>query len=281
MRISIRIFSAAIAFICCASGSRAATTTLADYRLGEDDPGATASMLGQDPTIDHGPGKLNLSRFGSPQYSGDVAPSALNPSGSTLSMLFSSKTLDAYYRLAPVTTLTDNVGIEAWVKSGSTGSGTGQSVIAYDGTPGGDGFGLQRVVDSTPFGGLAPVYVGRIGNTTVGMIAAPNDQWVHLALVRSGGVSTFYVNGAPAGTSTEPISAATQTFTVGASYCAVCDRIIPTADYFDGLADDVRVFSFEPGQFNAAADLSYRSVPEPGALAFAAGLALLLRRRRQ
>ena len=196
-------------------------------------------------------------------------------------MQFSPKTLDAYYRLAPVTTLTDNVGIEAWVKTASDPPASGTGVVAYDGAPSTDGFGLLRVADATPFGGLSPVYVGRIGNTTVGFSAVPAGDWVHLALVRSGGATTFYVNGQPAGTSASTLDAATQTFTIGASYCAVCDRINPTADYLDGLVDDVRVFSFAPGQFSAAADLSFSSVPEPAAALLLVAVPLFCRRGRR
>lgn len=265
--------------LCCVLSARAATSTIAYYRLGEDDPGAGPPTLGQDPTRDHGAGKLDLSRFGSPHYSADVAPGATAATGSTVSMQFSPQTLDAYYRLTPVTTLTDNVGIEAWVNTATDPTGVGQSVIAYDGTPGADGFGLLRVADATPFGGLSPVYVARMGATTVGFSALPAGQWVHLALVREAGTATFYVNGQASGTSSAALSAATETFSVGASYCAVCDRPIPTADYLDGLVDEVRVFSFAPGQFNAASDLLYSAVPEPSVLVPLCGL-LLLRRRR-
>lgn len=279
MRTPQSMLASVVILSACATFSRATTTTIALYHLGEDDPGAGPALLANDPTLDHGGGKLDLSRFGSPHYSADVAPGATASSGSTLSMQFSPKTLDAYYRLAPVTTLTDNVGIEAWVKTVADPAASGTGVIAYDGTPGADGLGLLRVADATPFGSLAPVYVGRLGNTTVGFSALPAGEWVHLALVRSGGTATFYVNGQAAGTSAAALDAATQTFTVGASYCAVCDRPIPTADYLNGLVDDVRVFSFAPGQFNAFADLSYRSVPEPALVTVLTAPFLLARRR--
>lgn len=266
--------------LCLALGAGAATNTIAYYRLGEDDPGAGPSTLGQDPTRDHSPNKLDLNRFGSPHYSSNVAPGAAAVTGSIVAMQFSPQTLDAYYRLNPVTTLTDNVGIEAWVNTTTDPTGAGQSVIAYDGTPGADGLGLLRVADATPFGGISPVYVARMGATTVGFSALPSGQWVHLALVRDGGTATFYVNGQPSGTSSAALSAATETFSVGASYCAVCDRPIPTADYLDGRVDEVRVFSFAPGQFNAASDLLYSSVPEPAALVMWCGLLPALLRRR-
>ena len=243
----------------CAGTGWASTQTLAYYRLGDDDPGAHPLMLGQDPTLDSGPSKLNLSRFGSPHYSDDVAKSAAIGTGSLLSMRFDAQTLDAYYRLGPVTKLTDDVGIEAWVKTTADPTAPGQSVVAYNGMPGADGFGLLRVAGPTPFGGLESAYVGKLGNTTIGFSAVPAGQWVDLALVRAGGQTTFYVDGQPDGTTTLPASAATQTFTIGASYCALCLRPVPTADYLNGLVDEVRVFSFPSGEFKPASDLLFRS----------------------
>lgn len=257
---------------------RAATTSIAFYRLGEDDPGAGPSTVGMDPTFDAGPNQLNLSRFGSPHYSSDVLAK-----GSTVSMLFNPTTSDAYYR-PPVTAQTDNVGVEAWVKSsGKAGSGSSASgVIAYNGSPGVDGFGLVRVDSATPFGGLTSAYEGVLGNTVVGLTAVPDATWTHLALVRSSGTTTFYVNGVAAGTSSAADAAGTQAFGVGASYNDQAARPVPTADYLSGLVDQVRVFSFAPGQFDAAADLSFQSAPEPASIALAAlgSLGLLARRRR-
>src|SRR2546421_1405872 len=60
------------------------------YRLGENDPGATASAVGNDPTIDSFADALNLGRFGSPRYSSNV------PAGyaqSQLSMAFANISL--------------------------------------------------------------------------------------------------------------------------------------------------------------------------------------------
>ena len=61
------------------------------YRLGEDDPGAMAGSVGNDPTQDSFGDDLDLKRFGSPRYWADVPPRG--PFGSTLSMAFANEGL--------------------------------------------------------------------------------------------------------------------------------------------------------------------------------------------
>ena len=56
------------------------------YRLGEDDAGASAGAVGNDPTTDSFTDHLDLGRFGSPAYSADVP--ARGPAGDKLSMQF-------------------------------------------------------------------------------------------------------------------------------------------------------------------------------------------------
>src|SRR5947207_5498788 len=58
-----------------ADAARAATVQpLAWYRLGDDDPGAVAGNIGNDPTLDHTTNHFDLSRAGPPRYSSDVPP---------------------------------------------------------------------------------------------------------------------------------------------------------------------------------------------------------------
>src|SRR5437868_9236856 len=56
------------------------------YRLGDDDPGAAASQLGQNPTRDSFSDGLDLTRFGAPHYAADVPPRG--PFPNKLSMSF-------------------------------------------------------------------------------------------------------------------------------------------------------------------------------------------------
>src|SRR5206468_607536 len=64
----------ALALAGAAAGARGAPQPLAWYRLGDDDPGAAAGNIGNDPTLDHTSNHFDLSRAGPPRYSGDVPP---------------------------------------------------------------------------------------------------------------------------------------------------------------------------------------------------------------
>ncbi|MCU1275856.1 MAG: putative outer rane adhesin like protein [Bryobacterales bacterium] len=273
MRTTIILLSV-VAFIAVSPTSSATVKITAWYRLGDADPGAGLSSVGQDPTLDSSGNLLHLSRAGTPHYSNDVGAA-----GSAVSMLFSSSTADVYFHIPQLTAVTDNFGLEAWVKSSAIGAGNGESIIAYNGAHGSDGFGLVRAESATPTGGLSATYAGMLGSATVGFVAVPDQTWTHLAIVRDGGTSTFYVKGIPVGSSTLTATAATQDFSVGAAYCAVCGGPNPSTEHLDGWVDEVRLFTFDAGKFNPS-DLSDQPIPEPatGMVIFGAMLAAMARR---
>lgn len=232
----------------------AVVTPLGYYKLGENDPGATPGQPGQALSLSSGGGPP-VQSFLSTTYSGDVGTSL-----STISMNLAG----GYYQFAaPLTSAVNNFGIEGWFKASAT---TGNRVLAYNGDTGDSGFGLF-LVGAQIYG----VYGGNaILNT--GQSIVPNT-WTYVALVRDGGVSKLFVN------NTTPIirsgapNPASGTFSIGANSAG--------NEQFGGLADEVRVFTFSPGQFNPNTDLLI--VPEPGTLALAglgvAGLFWLRRRK--
>jgi hypothetical protein len=111
---------------------------IAQYNLGEDDPGAFAGFVGNDPTNDALGGNA-LKRTGGPIYSSNVPAG-----GSTLSMDFG--TPDNYYNgPAPTTDFaTNNITIE---------------FDAYMVTPGTSGFSFLVSMGSN-FGGFSVVEIG-------------------------------------------------------------------------------------------------------------------------
>ena len=206
---------------------RAVVTTVAQYRLGENDPGAASGSVGTDPTV-AAAGAPNLNRFGSPVYS-DVTPLT----SSTLSMVFNGT--DQRYAGGIASTLTDNYGMEAWVRSGT---GTGNAVVAYNGNTATSGFGLFRLGSTwiylyggVEFGPAAPVVPG---------------AWTHLAVVRDSGTSTFYVNGVAVG----PSSGGAPNPPAGGM--AIGGNPNFAVEFLDGSVDEVRIFSFTPGQFSVS-----------------------------
>jgi hypothetical protein len=117
------------------------------YRLGEDDPGAVASAIGNDPTIDSFGDKLDLTRYGSPRYWADVP--ARGPLGDSLSMAFANEGLGGpafpgvYGRSSSLSMIEQGYALETWVKAGPTGlDQIRNNLIAYNGDPASNGFGF-------------------------------------------------------------------------------------------------------------------------------------------
>jgi hypothetical protein len=207
----------------------AAINVLSYWRMGESDS-AAASGAAATGTVDSVGGN-NLTFFGSAFYSNNVAVSAFAETGSSLSVNFSAP---GTYGLADgvITEAQDNFGVEAWVNPAVLG---GNQSIAYNGRTDTSGWGLFLIESnfSVLYGGVVLV---EMGNATVGV-------WTHLALVRDSGVATLYINGVASGSLLDTPNTPTVRFAVGS------DPQIPGAETFTGLMDEVRVFTFAPGQF--------------------------------
>jgi alpha-tubulin suppressor-like RCC1 family protein len=125
---------------------------------------------------------------------------------------------------------------------GETNRTGGGQVIVYNGGTGGfgsGGWGIIIAADNT--------YQGLLGGLTAfGTNVATANVWTHLALVCSGGTSTLYVNGVPAGGTSSGMYIPQGNFALGAPPQS------PTSQFFSGLIDEVRVFTFAPGQFTTS-----------------------------
>jgi hypothetical protein len=261
MRIARTLLWMAISLAPCAA--LAQVTEIARYHLGESDPGASPGAPGAATTTDS-TGAAHLTRVGAPTYSTTSSP--ISP----LAMAFAGA--DGYRFAAPVSPLTDNFGIEAWVYSTTT---AGNAVIAYNGDTSSAGWGIFRagttynyLYGGVIFGGNAPVTL---------------NKWTHLALVRDSGVTTFYVNGRVNDSNGSAPNAPAGGFGLG---------INPTVaqEFMTGSIDEVRVFTFAPDTFAPAALLLAGAQPVPTAhelvlllmalMLAAAGLLALRRRAR-
>ncbi|HEY1122152.1 MAG TPA: LamG domain-containing protein, partial [Haloferula sp.] len=205
----------------------AEVTTLRHYRLGENDSGASdGSPL---TTSGNAAGSDPLSLSGAAAYSADVVANGFT--ATELCADFDGATLATG---SVISGPTDNFGIEVWAKPGVA---SGSRILAYNGATGGSGWGIFQN------GGQFKALFG--GRQIFGESPVTEGAWTHLALVRASGTATFYVNGVPAGSTTIAPNAPAGFFMVGAAAGGPS-----VAEYFDGLLDEVRIFSFEPERFS-------------------------------
>jgi hypothetical protein len=199
--------------------------------MGENDPGAAPGVSVTN-TVDIA-GTNNLRFRGPARYTNDVAAIAASRTGSSFAINFTN---GAYATNAVVSTATDNFGIECWVKPTQTSS---NQVIAYNGITGGAGDGgWGLIIDGNNHYG---VLFG--GVTAFGTNVATANVWTHLALVCDNGNSTLYINGVGSGSVLVSPGVPSGNFALAA---------VPQSptNFFNGLIDEVRVFTFAPGQFS-------------------------------
>lgn len=211
--------------------ARAVVTTLLWYRMGENDPGAGPGITATN-TIDSS-GLFPLPVSGPAVYLSDVASSAAVHVESSLSIQFTNSAY-AVGNSAAATLTNNNFGIECWVKPASA---SGTQIIAYNGNTGLSGWGL--IITNSSYAALLG------GQVEFGSGVVIPGVWTHLALVCNNGTNTLYVNGISAGTTTAAPNVPSGAFGLAAPPQA------PSSDFFTGEMDEVRIFTFAPGQFSA------------------------------
>jgi autotransporter-associated beta strand protein len=218
--------------------AHAVITVSNHWRMGENDPGA-ANGLALFSTADTVGGNT-LYLPGAPFWRGNVSSVAANNVGSFLGVDFFGPGL--YGSISNViSSAVDNFGLEFWVKPADT---NGNKCLAYNGAPGTNGWGIYQNGAS---------YQGLLGATYFGAGVVATGTWTHVALVRNNGLTTLYVDGVAAGSATSTVSVPAGRFGVAAR------PTNPTQDQFIGVMDEMRFFTFSPGQFNAS-DLLVNSV---------------------
>ena len=224
-------FSVGLAIVLLASATipvHAAVTNAAWYRLGENDSGAVHGLAATN-CIDVVTNRV-LTLVGGPLYDGNVAGAAATHAGSSLSVRFSS---GRWGTNALVSTLVDNFGLEVWVNPSAL---AGDHMIVYNGHTGSSGWGFNLA------NGIYSVLYG--GRAVIGSVPTTSNVWMHLALVRDGGITTFYTNGVASATSSVAPNVPAGLFGVANAPNP------PGAAVFQGSLDEVRVFTFAPGQFS-------------------------------
>lgn len=240
-----------IAIAAVPTGSAIANTTLDLYHLGEADLGATIGATTNAVTIDSGPDGNNLLRQGPIVYSSNVAAP-----GSTISMAFNDNS--AVYSGNVLTTAITNVGITAWVFP-TVGNASVSTGIAYNGNPGGSGYGLYQGgsdLGFTPPAGDATIIaiVGGVDfeSPTVPSVNVPIDIWSEVTQIIQNGENELFLNGTLVAEHADTPNTPGTDFELGSG--------------FVGNIDEVSVFT----------------VPEPTSIGLLglAGLGVLARRKR-
>lgn len=164
----------------------------------------------------------------------------------------------------------DDWGVQFQVRSTATiGSGFRAVFGMAEGVSGG------LVIEANTVGGTVYWDVNRQGVANYiiprnALTTVVTNTWTDLALVKSGGTTSFYINGTLAG------SAATPANTSGLLAFGLQQNVGTSG--FQGDFDEARFFTFSSGAFTTA-DLAY--VPEPStALLCGLGVLASLRRRR-
>ena len=216
----------------------ATVTNVVWYRLGEDDPGAVPGLAATNTTDLIG--LRDLKAFGSPLYSSAVSTDASNSIGSMLAVQFNGSS--QYFSNTTVSMATNNFGIEAWVKPTTLSSSL--RLIAYNGDTTTDGWGIYQI--RTNYFGVFGGVVSQIGGTAATAMAG---AWTHVALVRDNGVAALYINGVA---NHQVTNAAPQQVVKGDGFAIGVIPQSPPAGAFNGVIDEVRVFTFGARQFRTS-----------------------------
>ncbi len=208
--------------------ARATVTSLVWYHLGEADAGALNGGPATN-TIDS-VSTNNLTFSSNAVYSSDVSASAAAHAASSLAVVFTNA---AFATNNIVSTLVTNYGLEFWVNPASA---SGTQVIVYNGNTATSGWGV--IIGSSNYEAL---FGGRriFGNAQV-----TPSVWTHVALVCDTGITTLYINGVANTNLSTPPAVPTGNFGLGTH------PQVPQGEFFTGLLDEVRLFTFAPGQFS-------------------------------
>jgi hypothetical protein len=243
------------------SSASAAISLYAEYHLGE------AGSLGSNnlPQDSSGNGRNMLDPING--SSATVGTLGVYAHGSTAYLNTSGTGSEGWYSSNLVSGLqTDNFAFGVFARASSL-SGTQGDIFTVGGSDG------SLKISLAPNGWAASAHnITWIGGDNGVSGSFTSDMWVHLAMIRSGGVTTLYINGVAQG-STYSGTPVNNTPHVSVSPGGLT--------YFDGLIDEARIVTFTAGEPSNRVINALQGVPEPStSLLGAAAAGLLFRRRR-
>ncbi len=269
-----------------ASSSHAATILVAHYQLGESGTVTTGTALAINDSSSLGTPSGLQNVGGSGGTFGTVsgvttATVGVSAPGSTAYLDTSATAVAGVYSatvpIGMTTLALDNFAFGIYARAANNNNTT-TGAIGNIFTLGGAATSFRLQLNTGGWtaasGGTSTLSTGgtQIGSTGT---FTPNT-WVHLALIRDGGVTAFYINGVQQG----------GTFAGAPVHDAIHLAVNPgggtDANNFDGFLDEARVVTFDNAATTADVFAALNAVPEPSA-ALLGGLGacfFLLRRRR-
>jgi hypothetical protein len=259
------------ASILAVSSSHAAITMVAEYHLGETGSiggtiGTASSSLIDSATGGTPSGAQDVNGVSGTATGTTVGASGVYAPGSTAYV--DTNGTSGWYSTSPVmTTLpTDNFAFGIYARAASIQQ---RDIFTLGGTSGSFSIGMYN--DGWAASSKNVSWIG--GDNGVDSSFTANT-WVHLALVRTSGVTAFYINGVQQGT----------TYAGAPVHETIHMAVNPGGGfYFDGQIDEARVVTFDAADAGAGNVnvLNALTVPEPSAaLLGGLGMLALLRRRR-
>ena len=196
-------------------------------------------------------------RITPPVYSSDVPESThLKRGESKFSIKFDGAKTQPFTSDEPIPTGVNNFGFECWVKWGGfkelpeaakTADKWYHTLFCNGNQADGFEFSINK---------MNPYWNFYYGNVTSGFDVPNNNQipqegvWTHIALVCNAGMTTLFINGVDVNHKKVKPLEPSERFVLGA---------INIGSYgFNGLMDEVRFFTFEPGKFDHETDLNYK-----------------------
>ena len=252
---------AAAASLALACSSHATITLYAEYHLGE------AGSLGANNLPQDSSGNVRNFANDINGAGASVVNGGTFAAGSTDYLSTAGAGSEGWYSVNLFSSLaTDNFAFGVFAKAAGQGATEGD-IFILGGSNG--SFKLQLASNGWAASAHNVAWIG--GNDGVGGSFGA-DTWVHLALIRSSGTTTFYINGVAQGSTYG-----------GAPVHDTAHLSVNSggATYFDGGIDEARVVTFDGGESDAQV-LTALTVPEPAtAASLLGGLGLLLGLRRR
>lgn len=245
--------------------ANAAVTLVHEYHLGE-----AGSLAATNNTPLDSAGSADFTN----QINGAnavVASSGVFAPGSTAYIDTSSANNTGWYGANFAAVPTDNFAIGVFARAASNEVGDRGDIFAAGGASGGGAGSFKLSLANNGWGASSngDSWIG--GTNGVGGSFTAN-QWVHLALVRQSGTTTFYINGAAQG------GTYGGTPTNSAAHISVSPG---GASFFDGHIDEARLVTFSASDSTTDILNTLQAVPEPSSTALLGlgAMALIFRRK--